>query len=97
VPARVERRCDGPLQLDLGRIVIPHRVEDVPPPPAFIYTPFVSSRATEASGPSPGLLERACSAGKAHPLRWRVQRAGRAGLAPPVPAEPARELQAASA
>jgi hypothetical protein len=50
----VERRCEGPLELDLGRIVLPHRVEDVPPPPDFIYEPFVSSRARSApAAPSP--------------------------------------------
>ena len=42
-----ELPLDGPLELDLGRIVLAHRVENVPPPPAFIYRPFVSSRARE--------------------------------------------------
>jgi hypothetical protein len=39
-----ERRYEGPLQLDLGRILLVHRVENIPPPPDFIFTPFVSSR-----------------------------------------------------
>lgn len=47
-PRPIERRYEGPLQLDLGRIVLPHRVENVPPPPDFIFKPFVSSR----SGPA---------------------------------------------
>ncbi len=34
----------GPLQLDLSRIVLPHRVADVPPPPPFIFRPLPSSR-----------------------------------------------------
>ena len=43
-PAPRERRYDGPLDLDLGRILLVHRVENIPPPPDFIFTPFVSSR-----------------------------------------------------
>lgn len=34
----------GPLELDLARIVLPHRVEDIPPPPAFIFRPLSTSR-----------------------------------------------------
>jgi hypothetical protein len=41
-PAMPELR--GPLQLDLSRIVLPHRVANVPPPPAFVFQPFASSR-----------------------------------------------------
>jgi hypothetical protein len=37
----------GPLELDLSRIVLPHRVEDVPPPPEFIFRPLASSRRAE--------------------------------------------------
>jgi hypothetical protein len=37
----------GPLELDLTRIVLPHRVEDVPPPPEFIFRPLPSSRRAE--------------------------------------------------
>jgi hypothetical protein len=46
-PAAVapERRFEGPLELDLGRIVLPHRVENIPPPPDFIFRPFVAARA----------------------------------------------------
>jgi len=43
-PAPPERRYEGPLELDLGRILLVHRVEDIPPPPEFIFKPFVSSR-----------------------------------------------------
>ena len=50
--APVERRYEGPLQIDLGRIVLPHRVENVPPPPDFIFRPFVSSRRRDADGAS---------------------------------------------
>lgn len=48
-PAPPERRYDGPLELDLGRILLVHRVENVPPPPDFIFKPFVSSRRRAAS------------------------------------------------
>jgi len=30
----------GPLQLDLTRLVLPHRVADIPPPPDFIFRPL---------------------------------------------------------
>jgi len=40
----LEQRFEGPLELDLGRILLVHRVEDIPPPPEFIFRPFVSSR-----------------------------------------------------
>ena len=46
--AALERRYEGPLDLDLGRILLLHRVEDIPPPPEFIFRPFVSSRRAEA-------------------------------------------------
>jgi hypothetical protein len=41
------RRYEGPLQLDLGRVLLLHRVEDIPPPPEFVFRPFVSSRPRE--------------------------------------------------
>ena len=34
----------GPLELDLTRIVLPHRVENIPPPPEFIFRPLSSAR-----------------------------------------------------
>jgi hypothetical protein len=34
----------GPLDIVLGRVLLTQRVEDVPPPPAFVYEPFVPSR-----------------------------------------------------
>jgi len=51
--APIERGLDGPLQLDLHRIVLCHRVEDVPPPPDFVYRPLVSTRARAAPPLSP--------------------------------------------
>jgi hypothetical protein len=41
-------RLAGPLELDLARIVLPHRVEDIPPPPEFIFRPLSSRRAARA-------------------------------------------------
>jgi hypothetical protein len=79
------RRCDGPLQLDLDRIVLPHRVEDVPPPPEFIYTPFVSSRGVSAPAPSPRPIHpRPCRVVDARLARLRVQRGWRVDVAPCV-------------
>jgi hypothetical protein len=57
------RDCQGPLDLDLSRLVLPHRVENVPPPPEFVFRPFVPSRPLPASPPSAVPLE---------PLRCRV-------------------------
>lgn len=95
---RVERRCDGPLELDLGRIVLLNRVEDVPPPPDFIYTPFVSSRARCApSAPSPRPIHpRPCRIVDARQARLRVQRGWRVDVAPclevgPVERRPSRQ------
>jgi len=48
-PAPPERRYEGPLELDLGRILLVHRVENIPPPPDFIFRPLASSRRREAS------------------------------------------------
>jgi hypothetical protein len=69
--------------------VLPHRVEDVPPPPDFIYTPFVSSRARSAPpAPSPRRI---------HPRAFRVVDARPTRLVVwPTSRLPA-ELQAASA
>jgi hypothetical protein len=80
------RLCAGPLELDLGRIVLPHRVEDVPPPPDFIYRPFVSSRARSAPpAPSPRPIQpRPCRVVDARQARQRVQRGWRVDVAPCV-------------
>jgi hypothetical protein len=51
-PAAREPRFDGPLALDLGRIVLPHRVENVPPPPDFIFRPLASARPRLSAAPS---------------------------------------------
>jgi hypothetical protein len=48
-----EPRFDGPLELDLGRIVLPHRVENVPPPPDFIFRPLASARPRPPAAPAP--------------------------------------------
>jgi hypothetical protein len=46
-PEPVARQLTGPIELDLGRIVLLHRVENIPPPPDFIFQPFVPT------GPAP--------------------------------------------
>lgn len=80
----VVRHNDGPLELDLGRIVLLHRVEDVPPPPDFIYRPFVSSRTRAAPAPaSPRPIHpRPCRVVDARQARLRVQRGWRVDVAP---------------
>jgi hypothetical protein len=83
---RPQRRYDGPLVLELDRIVIPHRVEDVPPPPDFIFRPFV--RAAAPTAPVAVTLDaapiqpRACQVVDAREARLRVQRTGRVDIAP---------------
>jgi hypothetical protein len=50
-PALRARQLTGPIELDLGRIVLIHRVENVPPPPDFIFQPFVRTSPTERPAP----------------------------------------------
>ena len=61
--AEPEARFAGPLELDLARIVLPHRVADIPPPPDFIFRPLASSRRPETS-----LLRAPFTASAAPPL-----------------------------
>jgi hypothetical protein len=51
-PLPAVRRFEGPLELDLDRLVLLHRVADVPPPPEFVYRPFVSSRVRPSPAPA---------------------------------------------
>jgi hypothetical protein len=89
--ARMERCLDGPLQLDLHRIVLRHRVEDVPAPPDFIYRPLVSARARAAPPamtarpiePLP-IEPRPCRIVDTRPACQRVQRGWRVDVAPCV-------------
>ncbi|HWO14312.1 MAG TPA: hypothetical protein VNN80_32625 [Polyangiaceae bacterium] len=84
-----ERRLQGPLQLDLGRILLLHRVEDVPPPPEFVYRPFVSSRRREAAA-APALAvatpidPRPCRVVDERDACRRVERGWRVDVAPCV-------------
>ncbi len=83
-PAAVERRYEGPLQLDLGRIVLLNRVENVPPPPEFVLRPFVSSRARSAEGdaqPRP-IDPRPCRIVDDREACRRVERGWRVDVAP---------------
>jgi hypothetical protein len=41
-------RLKGPLQLVLDRVVLRHRREDIPPPPDFVFLPFVRSSSLAA-------------------------------------------------
>jgi hypothetical protein len=85
VPAAVvERRYEGPLELDLGRIVLVHRVENVPPPPEFIFRPFASSRARDAALsalPRP-IDPRPCRVVDDREANRRVERGWRVDVAP---------------
>jgi len=85
-PPSVERHCEGPIELDLHRIVLPHRVENVPPPPDFIYRPFASSRARvtpAVESPRP-IDPRPCRVVDARQAGQRVQRGWRVDVAPCV-------------
>jgi hypothetical protein len=76
----------GPLELDLDRIVLPHRVEDVPPPPEFIFRPFVSSlrRAPAALASAPPIEPQACQIVDEREACRRVARGWRVDVAPCV-------------
>jgi hypothetical protein len=84
------RRFDGPIELDLGRIVLPHRVENVPPPPDFIFEPFVSSRSSSRSqaalAPAPALRiePQPCRIVDEREAGRRVDRGWRVDVAPCV-------------
>jgi hypothetical protein len=83
-PGAVERRYEGPLELDLGRIVLVHRVENVPPPPEFIFQPFASSRARDAAlsaRPRP-IDPRPCRVVDDREANRRVERGWRVDVAP---------------
>lgn len=78
------RSYPGPLQLDLDRIVLPHRVENVPPPPEFIFVPFVPSRARAAlvAVPPPTIDPRPCRVVDEREACRRIDRGWRVDVAP---------------
>lgn len=89
-PPSPSERFKGPLQLDLNRIVLLHRVENIPPPPDFVFEPFISSRpaqapATEALAP---IEPVACRAVDIREERRRVARGWRVDIAPCLSIEP---------
>ena len=81
-----ESRYAGPLELFLDRIVLAHRVENVPPPPDFIFRPFVSAEKLAASRATPAVLgpiePRACHVVDQRDAGRRVQRGWRVDIAP---------------
>lgn len=85
-PAGPARSYAGPLQLDLDRIVLPHRAENVPPPPEFIFTPFVSSRTRPvlAAVPPPTIDPRPCRVVDEREACRRIERGWRVDVAPCV-------------
>jgi hypothetical protein len=83
-PPPAVRRCEGPLQLDLDRIVLLHRVADVPPPPEFVYRPFVSSRARVALVALPPIDPQPCWVVDEHEAGRRVARGLSVDVAPCV-------------
>jgi hypothetical protein len=90
---RPERVYAGPLDLDLGRIVLPHRVENVPPPPDFIFRPFVSSLRRAGASPavpaSASPIEpRLCQVVDQREAGRRVARGWRVDVAPCVEVGP---------
>jgi hypothetical protein len=83
-PPPVTRLYAGPLELDIDRIVLQHRVEDVPPPPDFIFRPLVSTRARVVLAAVPPLPidPRPCRAVDAREECERVERGWRVDVAP---------------
>jgi hypothetical protein len=75
------RRFDGPLVIDPARMVLRHRVDDVPPPPDFVLRPFAPACEPETREPARPPL----SAGPAVVIRACVAVTG-AAVDPPAPA-----------
>lgn len=93
--AEPAKRLAGPLELDLARIVLPHRVENVPPPPDFIFLPLPSSRRAPEPAPVAAVFEPVAAPLRALPLLGyrvvdehlassRVERRWRVDVAPCV-------------
>lgn len=82
-PARV---YEGPLELDLDRIVIAHRVENIPPPPDFVLRPFVPSPprapAERELVNDVAIEPRSCEVVDGGEARRRVRRGPRVDIAP---------------
>jgi hypothetical protein len=85
-PLALARSYPGPLQLDLDRIVLPHRVENVPPPPEFVFVPFVPSRVRKARAavPPPTIEPRPCRVIDEREACQRIDRGWRVDVAPCV-------------
>lgn len=110
--AAVERalRFKGPMDLALDSIVIPHRVEDIPPPPAFIYEAVLAhaerelqrvtaARLAAEARARAAIVPARCHTVGAHRAAQRVERAWRVDIAPclPVDGAPAQVEPAAEA
>jgi hypothetical protein len=83
-PPLPARRYEGPLELDLDRIVIAHRALNVPPPPDFIFRPFVRGARPILGAPvaEPPIQPRPCYAVDGRAAHARVQRNERVDIAP---------------
>jgi hypothetical protein len=83
-------RLKGPLEIVLGRVILLHRVENVPPPPDFIFEPFVRSPLPEpslaaAAVADAGRIEpRPCRVIDDRNAAQRVDRGSRVDIAPCV-------------
>jgi hypothetical protein len=80
--AELAARFAGPLALDLARIVLPHRVADIPPPPEFVFRPFVSSRRRSVPAAAPPLPLLGYRVVDARVGAQRVERRWRVDIAP---------------
>ncbi|HVZ36316.1 MAG TPA: hypothetical protein VG963_28000 [Polyangiaceae bacterium] len=100
-PARVAelvRTCRGPLELDLKRLVLPHRVQDIPPPPEFVFQPFVSSRRSSPSAPPAAPLQPlGCRVIDQQDSGRRIDRRWRVDIAPCLSVESPPEVPATAA
>lgn len=100
-PASATPLPPGPLELDLSRIVLPHRVADVPPPPAFIFRPLPSSRRAAAAlalaQATPPLTPLGYQVIDQRDASCRVQRRWRVDVAPCLAVAAELNVSAASA
>jgi hypothetical protein len=84
-PPRPEPEESLPLVLDIdaSRIVLPQRVADVPPPPAFVFRPFRRTRPEVAVDPEhPVSVARMLDVSSSETGRVQVRRGSRVDVAP---------------
>ncbi|MET0412721.1 MAG: hypothetical protein ABW217_15565 [Polyangiaceae bacterium] len=90
-PPRPEPEESLPLVLDIdpSRIVLPQRVADLPPPPAFVFRPFRRTRPEVTVDPErPVSVARMLDVSSSEAGRTQVRRGSRVDVAPCIGLQP---------